>query len=104
MFLLNSVKGAQIGGLGLNLEISIQSLLRDDITEVFQGKLSFELIVNSLRDLEDWYRENKGQKGVICTCNKIHEDAQNQRRACSWQRSDVVPEKWKTTGRVRVIS
>jgi hypothetical protein len=35
-----------------------------DITKACTVEMSFELIVNSLRDLEDWYRENKCKEGA----------------------------------------
>lgn len=41
-----------------------------DITKVIPVELSFELIVNSLKDLEDWYRENKGKGGASLYATK----------------------------------
>ena len=35
-----------------------------DLTKVGNVELSFELIANSLKDLEIWYRENKRQEGA----------------------------------------
>ena len=41
-----------------------------DLTKVGNVELSFELIANSLKDLEIWYRENKRQEGALAYTTK----------------------------------
>ncbi len=40
------------------------------ITKVCTVELTFELISNSLKDLKDWYRENKGKEGSSAHATK----------------------------------
>jgi hypothetical protein len=54
-----------IGGQMLNAGISYPIPPGGDITKVGMVELSFELIINSLNDLQVWYSENKGQGGAL---------------------------------------
>ena len=44
--------------------------LGGNITKVGPVELSFELIANSLRNLNDWYRENKGKEWAFADMTK----------------------------------
>ena len=69
-----------------------------NITKVGMVELMFELISNSLKDLEDWYRENNSKEHASVHATKIHEDASNQWRACWWQRPCCIREGQTTPG------
>jgi hypothetical protein len=62
---------ALIGGLRLNAEVKYPIPPGGDITKVGNVELTFDLIANSLQDLEILYRENMRQEGASACMTKF---------------------------------